>query len=126
MIADYEDLEESEAAEIYVKKFNDQEVFVKEHYEISCANGTLRLLGRPKPSSTAEGNLEREADVEIEEGDIKGNQTEDSSSMSGEFIYRHHEEHRLTSYDPDNETYPIPLKYADVMRQTQTSINNVS
>ena len=27
---------------------------------------------------------------------------------------------------PDHETFPIPLKYVDVMRQTQTSINNVS
>ena len=34
-------------------------------------------------------------------------------------------EPRLKLYDPDNETFPIPLKYVDVVRQTQTSINNV-
>ena len=42
------------------------------------------------------------------------------------FIYWHHEEPCLKLYDPDNETFPIPLKYVGVMRQTQTSINNVS
>ena len=30
-------------------------------------NGILRLSTRPRPSSTVEGNLEREDDVEIEE-----------------------------------------------------------
>ena len=29
---------------------------------------------------------------------------------------------RLKLYEQDNETFPIPLKYVDVMRQTQTSI----
>ena len=46
--------------------------------------------------------------------------------MSGEIIYRHHEELGLKFYDPDSEAFPIPLKYVDVMRQIQTSINNVS
>ena len=41
------------------------------------------------------------------------------------FIYRHHEDTRLKLCDTDNETFPIPVKYADVMRQTQTSIKNV-
>ena len=44
--------------------------------------------------------------------------------MSGEFINRHHEELRLEFYDPDNEAFPIPLRYVDVMGQTQTSITN--
>ena len=35
--------------------------------------------------------------------------------MSGEFIYRHHEELRLKLYDPDNEAFLIPSKYVDVM-----------
>ena len=62
-----------------------------------------------------------------EEGDKEGRKTEDSWSTTGIFfIYRHHEELRLKLYDPDHETFPIPLKYVDVMRQTQTSINNVS
>ena len=31
-----------------------------------------------------------------------------------------------TLIETDNETFPIPLKYVDVMGQTQTSMNNVS
>ena len=38
------------------------------------ANGPRRLPSRPRPSSTAEGNLEQEDDVEIEEGDKKRKQ----------------------------------------------------
>ena len=37
-------------------------------------------------------------------------------------MYRHHEELRLKFHDP----LPIPLKYVDAKRQTQTSVNNVS
>ena len=64
--------------------------------------------------------------LKIEEGDKKEETTEDSWSVSGEFIYRHHEEPRLKFYDPDNETFPIPEKCVNVMRQTQTSTTSVS
>ena len=78
MIADSEDFQESEASEIYVERFKDQEVFVQADYQFPCAKETVWLLGRLRPSSTAEGNLEREDDVEIEEGYKKGSNTEDS------------------------------------------------
>ena len=71
MVADYEDLQESEAPEIHVKRSNSQEVIV---------NGD-----RPRPSSIAERNHEPEDDVEIEEGDKKERETEYSWSMSGDF-----------------------------------------
>ena len=44
MIADYEDLQESEGSEIYVKRFRSQEVFVKGDHEFPCANETLDFL----------------------------------------------------------------------------------
>ena len=50
----------------------------------------------------------------------------ETSSQKMFFIDRHHEEPRLKYYDPLTETFPIPLRYVDVMRQTQTSINKVS
>ena len=115
MRADCEDLQESEASEIYVKRSKSQEVFVKVDYEFQRANGTLRIANRPR----------RETSSKKEEGDKKGRKKEDSWSMSGEFNYRHHEEPRLKLYDRDNETFPTPSKYVDVMRQTQTRINNV-
>ena len=58
-------------SEVHVKKFKSQEVFVKREYEFPCANGTSRLPYRPRLSFTAQGNLEKEDDVEIEEGDKK-------------------------------------------------------
>ena len=92
MIADYEDLQGSGASEIYVKRFKSQEVVAAGENELSCASGTLRPPDRPRPSSRVEGNLLKGDDVEIEEGDKKGSTTEDSWSMGGEFIYRHHED----------------------------------
>ena len=44
MIADYDDLQESETSEIHVKRFKSREVFVKGEYEFPCANGTLDVL----------------------------------------------------------------------------------
>ena len=46
--------------------------------------------------------------------------------MTGECTYRHHEEFRLKLYHTENETSPIPLKYVDAVRQTQTSVFNIS
>ena len=117
-------LQGSDASEIYVKKFICQEAFLKGEYQLPCADGTPRLLSRSRPSSTVDGNLEREDDCEIEDGDIKESKSEESWSMSGEFIYRHHEELRLKRYDSDIQTFLIPLKYVDVMRQTQTNIKS--
>ena len=59
-----------------------------------------RIFKTSLSSSTAEGNLEPEEDVEIEEGDRKGRKTEDSWSISGEFLYRHHDEPRLKFLRP--------------------------
>ena len=77
MIADYVKIckSQKEASGIYVKRFKNQDIFVKEDYEFPCANGTLRVPSRPRPSSTVEGNFDEENDVEIEEGDKKGRKT---------------------------------------------------
>ena len=44
-------------------------------------------------------------------------------SMSGNFIYRHHVEPRVELYSPTEESFPIPLKYIDVSRTTQTNFD---
>ena len=43
--------------------------------------------------------------------------------MSGNFIYRHHVEPRVKLYPPREESFPIPLKYIDVTRTTQTNLD---
>ena len=104
MIADFGNVQESEASEIYAKRFQSQEVPVKIRIRISVCKWNVRILGRPRPSSIAEENIEPEGDVEIEEGDKKGRKTEDSWSLSGEFMNRHYEEPQWKFYD----TFPIP------------------
>ena len=64
--------------------------------------------------------------LESKKDDKKGSTTEDSWSMSEDFIWRHHEEPRLKLYDPEINHFRSSWKYAEVMRQSQTSINNVS
>ena len=41
-------------------------------------------------------------------------------SISGNFIYRHHVEHRVKLYVPRENSFPSPLKYIDVTRTTDT------
>ena len=42
------------------------------------------------------------------------------------FIHRNHEDRRVKLCVPDGDTFPIPLKYVKVTRQTETDINNLS
>ena len=46
--------------------------------------------------------------------------------MSGEFIYQHHDEPRIGLYEPEEETFPVPLKYTDVVRQTKIDDDSAS
>ena len=43
------------------------------------------------------------------------------NTITGEFIYRHHVGPRVKLYVPREESFPIPLKYIDVTRNTSTS-----
>ena len=52
-----------------------------------------------------------------------GEAINDFWSMSGNFIYRHHVEPRVKLYSPREESFPIPLKYIDVSRTTQTNLD---
>ena len=44
-------------------------------------------------------------------------------STTGDFIFRHHVEPRVKLYVPKEESFPIPLKYIDVTRNTHTSLD---
>ena len=47
----------------------------------------------------------------------------DSWSMSGNFIYRHHVEPRVKLYSSREESFPVPLKYIDGSRTTHTNLD---
>ena len=46
---------------------------------------------------------------------------QDFCCIKGDFMYRHHVEQRVKLYMPREESFPIPLKYVDVTRNTHTS-----
>ena len=52
-----------------------------------------------------------------------GEAINDFWSMSGSFIYLHHVEPRVKLYSPREESFPIPLKYIDVSRTTDTNVD---
>ena len=52
-----------------------------------------------------------------------GEAINDFWSMSGNFIYRHHVEPRVKFYSLREEPFPIPVKYIDVSRTTQTNLD---
>ena len=44
-------------------------------------------------------------------------------SITGDFIFGHHLEPRVKLYSPREESFPSPLKYIDVARNTHTSLD---
>ena len=52
-----------------------------------------------------------------------GEAINDFCSMSGNSIYRHHVEPRVKLYSRREESFPIPLKYTDVSRNTHTNLD---
>ena len=44
-------------------------------------------------------------------------------SISGDFVYRRHVEPRVQLHMPREESFPIPLKYIDVTRTTDTTLD---
>ena len=44
-------------------------------------------------------------------------------SIEGSYIYRHHVEPRVQLHVPNEETFPIPLKYIDVTSATYTNLD---
>ena len=51
---------------------------------------------------------------------------EDNWIMQGDMLIRHHRQQRLQLFVPDDQNLPIPLKYIDVTRQTETSLESPS
>ena len=140
LVADLEELETMDASEIYSKRLNAKEViFPKEKGEFifSIADGRIKTPGGDQELRTS--TLVRQLPIQGEgrvdflgesEGSLPqpqdslpdaGEAINDFWSMSGSFIYRHHVEPRVKLYVPKEESFPFPLKYIDVTRNTHTS-----
>ena len=94
-----------------------------------CADGLLRVFDLPRPhrgERPAGRNLEEDEEEE-EETSFQEMNGKDVWSMSGDIqysgttMYIHQNLHV-----PNAESFTIPIKYVDVMRQTRTSIHNPS
>ena len=139
LIADLEELETMDASELYSKRLNAKEVIFPKQGEFifPIADGRIKTLGGDQELRTStlvrhrpiqgesnidflaesEGSLPQHQDSFLDAGEA----INDFWSMSGSFIYRHHVEPRVKLYSPREESLPIPLKYIDVSRTTQTN-----
>ena len=94
---------------------------------------------RKRPTNSEDPVFRREATVRSEDfcrelqGKLGESQLAESAddaeahadfwSIQGDFIYRHHNETRVQLYVPQEETFPIPLKYIDVAGSTHTDLD---
>ena len=138
MIADTEELEQTEESENYAKRLSAKEVLTLmsgEKFTFPIADGTVKLSGGGQVLRTStlimdipdrgeeQGTLQGESDGSTStpfqdsswyDGDAKNN----FWSITGDFICRHHVEPQVKLYMPREESFPIPLKYSDVTRTT--------
>ena len=141
LIADLEKLETMHAPEIYSKRLNAKEVIFPREGEFIFPLTDRRIypLGGDQDLRASTSIRERpiRGDSHLDflgesEGSLPpppdsfpdaGEAIDDFWSMSGNFIYRHHVETRVELYSLREESFPIPLKYIDVSRTTQTKFD---
>ena len=143
MVADIEELEKMDSSEIHAKRLNAKEVLTPmsgEKFMFPIADGTVKLSGgdqvlktstliRDRPDRGEEQeNLLGESDGSSssplrDSSWYDGDARNDLCTISGNCIHRHHVELRVKLYVPREESFPIPLKYIDVTRTTDTSLD---
>ena len=99
---------------------------------------SVKLAGRAQVLRTSTLTQEHPARGEehndVIQGEVGGSlpsdqQTDDTEarfglwSISGNHIYRHHVQPRVKLYVPKEGSFPIPLKYFDVVRRTNTTLD---
>ena len=102
MIADYEDLQDSEASEIYVTR--KLQIFVRNRNFETSKSSRETLRGRWCWNRRRRQKRKQVRRCMVHEWRIS---------------HRHHEELRLKLYDPDNETFLIPLN--EIRRRSETN-----
>ena len=139
LVVDLEELEEMDASETMLKRLNAKEVITpkseKHIFPVSDCGGDQELkkstLTRDHPIrgegqrdflGESEGSLPPPHDSFPDASEVRN----DFWSMSGNFIYRHHVEPRVKLESPREESFPIPPKYIDVSRTTQTKCKKIA
>ena len=141
LVADIEELEQMDASEIHARRLNAKEVLTpmkNEKCVFPIAHGTVKISGKDQVLRTStfirdspdrgeeQGNLQVESDgsssTPLQDSSWNdGEARNDSWSISGNIIYRHHLEPRVKLYVPREESFPIPLHFFDVTRTADTS-----
>ena len=115
-------------------------IFPKEgEFIFPIADGRIKTPGGdqsgPENIQLGTASIKRESNIDFlgeKEGSLPptqdslpdaGEAINDFWSMSGNFIHRHHVEHRVKLYSPRDESFPIPLKCIDVSRTTHTNLD---
>ena len=142
MVADNIELETMDASDIYSKKSQRKRRNIfKENgkFIFPAADGRITLSARDQELRTStlirEPPIRGEGHVDFlgeSEGSLSppqdsltdaGEAMNDFWSMSGNFIYRHHVEPRVKLFSPEEQSFPIPLKYMDVSTTTRTNLD---
>ena len=82
--------------------------------------GRESTVRRQKLSGESQGDREEFQPAEAKEDAEARN---DFCSRERDFIYRHHVEPRVQLHVPKEESFPLPLKYIDVIRSTHTDLD---
>ena len=130
-----------DASEIYSKRLNAKEVIFPKQGEVifPIADGRIKTPGKDQELKTSTlirpRPIQEESNIDFfgeSEGPLPqphdsfpdaGEAINDFWSMSGSFTIRHHVEPRVKLYSSKEEPFPIPLKYIDVTRTTQTNLD---
>ena len=144
MVADIEEVEEMDASELHAKGSMQRNCppMKGDNFKYPVADGTVKISGgdqrlrtstsiRARPERREEQEvLRRESDELSSPTPLQADSTRDDAeaqndfwSISGNFTYRHHVEPRVKLYVPREESFPIPMKYIDVTRNTHTSLD---
>ena len=87
---------------------------------------TITTPDSPKSAPEVRENSKLKNEAVCEQAVRSEGLCKDSWSMSGDNINRHHADLRIALYARDEKTFPVPLKYIDVTKQTKIDIESVS
>ena len=130
LVADIEELEEMDASEIHARSLNAKEVLTTmkgNKFIFPVADGTVKISGGDQRLRTS--TLIRDRPERGEKQEILRGKSDGFSSTAP-----HQDDSTLDDAEAKNDfwsvtgdfIYPIPLKYIDVTRNTQTSLDVLS
>ena len=124
-----EDLGNLSTSNVHTMRFKNPEVTLEGNASLPSADESLKpmdLLRSCRSKQSAKGNVEADKEATYERTIIEQANGDGYWRRSGDFSYRHHEVLQLKLYVPTEETFPTPMKYVDVLRQTRTSIHSAA